>query len=73
MLDRAYPVLRLRRVLTRQGTGFAVLPHGRPLVSHYANSIAHLLGPYEAAVRARDALPMQRAMTPAGPSVAVGS
>jgi hypothetical protein len=28
-------------------------------VSYYANSIAHLLGPYEAAVRARDALPME--------------
>ena len=52
----------MRRVLTRQGTGFAVLPHGRPLVSYYANGIAHLLGPYEAAVRARDALPMQQAL-----------
>ena len=64
LLDRAYPVLRMRRVLARRGTGFAVLPHGRPLVSYYANSIAHLLGPYEAAVRARDALPMQQALAP---------
>jgi hypothetical protein len=26
-------------------------------VSYYANSIAHLLGPFEAAVRKRDSLP----------------
>lgn len=62
VLDRAYPLLRLRRVLLRQGSDFVVLPHGRELVSYYPNSIAHLLGPYEAAVRARDALPMQRAL-----------
>jgi glycerol-3-phosphate O-acyltransferase len=67
LLDRAYPVLRMRRVLMRRGTGFAVLPHGRPLVSYYANSVAHLLGPYETAVRARDALPMQQALAPAAP------
>jgi hypothetical protein len=30
-------------------------------VSYYANSIAHLLGPFERAVRARDALPAQAA------------
>ena len=34
-----------------------VLAHGRPLVSYYANSIAHLLGAFEAGVKARDALP----------------
>jgi hypothetical protein len=34
-----------------------VLARGRPLISYYANSIAHLLGDFEAGVRARDALP----------------
>jgi hypothetical protein len=34
-----------------------VLPRGRPLVSYYANSVAHLLGPFVEAVQARDALP----------------
>ena len=57
-LDRAYELLRLRRVLSRAGEGFLVLPHGRELISFYANSIAHLLGEFEAAVRARDALPV---------------
>ncbi len=55
--DRAWRMLRMRRVLVESGNGFAVLPHGRELVSYYANSIAHLLGPFERAVRARDALP----------------
>lgn len=54
--ERAWRMLRLRRVLARTGVGYAVLPHGRALVSYYANSIAHLLGPLEATVRARDAL-----------------
>ena len=57
-LDRGYKLLRLRRVLSRAGEGFLVLPHGRDLISFYANSIAHLLGEFEAAVRARDALPV---------------
>jgi glycerol-3-phosphate O-acyltransferase len=55
--ERAWRMLSLRRVLVESGQGFAVLPRGRPLVSYYANSIAHLLGPFESAVRARDALP----------------
>ena len=55
--DRAWRMLRMRRMLAREGAGFAVLPAGRPLVSYYANSIAHLLGPFEAGIRARDALP----------------
>jgi glycerol-3-phosphate O-acyltransferase len=58
--DRAWLMLRMRRVLVDSGQGFAVLPNGRPLVSYYANSIAHLLGPFEHAVRARDALPALR-------------
>jgi hypothetical protein len=55
--DRAYRMLSMRRVLVREGGGYAVLAHGRPLVSYYANSIAHLLGEFEAGVRARDTLP----------------
>lgn len=57
--DRAYRMLRLRKILSRTGDGFVVLPRGRPLVTYYANSIVHLLGPFAAGVRARDALPIQ--------------
>jgi glycerol-3-phosphate O-acyltransferase len=55
--DRAYRMLSMRRVLVQDGSGYAVMNSGRPLVSYYANSIAHLLGAFEAGVRARDALP----------------
>jgi glycerol-3-phosphate O-acyltransferase len=55
--ERAFKMLSMRRVLVRDGDGYAVLPRNRLLVSYYANSIAHLLGPFEAAVRARDSLP----------------
>jgi len=58
LLDRAYELLRLRRVVAREGTGYFVLPRGRELISYYANSISHLLGEFESAVRARDALPV---------------
>ena len=57
-LEMALKMLEMRRVLLTQGDNYIVLPRGRELVSYYANSIAHLLGPYEASVRARDALPM---------------
>ena len=57
MFDRAYRMLRMRKVIARTGTGTLVLPSGRPLVSYYANSVAHLLGDFAQAVRARDALP----------------
>jgi glycerol-3-phosphate O-acyltransferase len=57
IFDRAWRMLRMRRVLARSGNGYLVLPRGRPLVSYYANSIAHLLGPFVTAVQARDALP----------------
>jgi glycerol-3-phosphate O-acyltransferase len=60
VLDRALRMLRMRRVLIPDGDGYAILPKHRPLVSYYANSIAHLLGPYSDAVRERDALPMDR-------------
>ena len=56
IFDRAWRMLEMRRILTGSGEGFAVLPRGRPLVSYYANSIAHLLGPFERGVRERDAL-----------------
>lgn len=58
-LDVALRMLEMRRVVLVQGESLLVLPRGRQLVSYYANSIAHLLGPYSAAVRARDALPME--------------
>jgi glycerol-3-phosphate O-acyltransferase len=57
-LDRAYELLRMRRVSARVGGGYVVLPKGRELISYYANSISHLLGDFEGAVRARDALPV---------------
>jgi glycerol-3-phosphate O-acyltransferase len=55
--DRAWKMLQMRRMLAAHGDGFAVLPRNRVLVAYYANSIAHLLGPFEAAVRRRDSLP----------------
>jgi glycerol-3-phosphate O-acyltransferase len=55
--DRAWRMLRMRRMLAETGEGYAVLPRSRELVSYYANSVAHLLGPFEAAVKLRDALP----------------
>lgn len=55
--DRAWRMLRMRRILVRSGDGYAILPANRPLVSYYANSIANLLGPFAEGVRARDALP----------------
>jgi len=56
--DRAYRMLQLRRILAPTGDGFLILPHGRPLISYYANSIVHLLGGFAAGVRERDALPV---------------
>ncbi|MEP6691274.1 MAG: 1-acyl-sn-glycerol-3-phosphate acyltransferase [Gemmatimonadaceae bacterium] len=55
--DRAWRMLEMRKMLVEQGGGFAVLPSQRELVSYYANSIAHLLGPFERGVRERDAFP----------------
>src|SRR5215217_6280893 len=57
LFERAYRMLRMRRVISRTGAGYLVLPRGRPLVSYYANSVAHLLGSFAESVRARDALP----------------
>lgn len=57
--DRAYRMLRMRRVIARTGAGFLILPKGRPLITYYANSIVHLLGPFGDGLRARDALPLR--------------
>lgn len=56
--ERAYRMLRMRRVLHREGEAYVILPRGRELISYYANGIAHLCGAYEQRVRAQDALPM---------------
>lgn len=61
--DRAWRMLRMRHILAQSGDGYAVLPRGRELISYYANSIAHLLGPFEQAVRRRDALPVHSLST----------
>jgi glycerol-3-phosphate O-acyltransferase len=41
--DRAWRMLRLRRLVVAEGDTLIVLPRGRPLLEYYANSIAHLL------------------------------
>ncbi len=56
--ERAYRMLRMRRVVARAGDGYLILPKGRELVSYYANSISHLCGEFSAAVKARDSLPV---------------
>lgn len=63
IFDRAWKMLRMRKILVRSGDGYVVLPKNRGLVSYYANSIAHLLGPFEQGVRERDALPSSRIVT----------
>ena len=62
-LDVALRMLVMRRMVVPEGDGFVILPRNRPLISYYANSVAHLLGPFEAGVRARDALPAEEALT----------
>ena len=59
VLDRAWRMLRMRRILVEVGSGYAVAPGQRPLLSYYANSVAHLLGPFAEGVRERDTLPSQ--------------
>jgi glycerol-3-phosphate O-acyltransferase len=59
VLDRAWRMLKMRRILIEVGAGYAVPAGQRPLVSYYANSVAHLLGPFAEGVRSRDALPSQ--------------
>jgi glycerol-3-phosphate O-acyltransferase len=56
--ERAYRMLKMRRVLTKEGDAYVILPRGRELISYYANGISHLCGEWEAQVRSRDALPV---------------
>jgi glycerol-3-phosphate O-acyltransferase len=65
---RAWRMLKMRRVLAEEGAGYLVLPRGRPLISYYANSVAHLLGPFVLAVQARDALPAMAGLRDVSPS-----
>ena len=71
--ERAWRMLGMRRVLVESGEGFVVMKRGRPLVSYYANSIAHLLGPFTEGVRARDTLPALAATAPERSSAALTS
>ncbi len=41
--DRAWRMLRMRRLVIVDGESLVILPRGRPLLEYYANSIAHLL------------------------------
>jgi glycerol-3-phosphate O-acyltransferase len=63
IFDRAWRMLKMRRVLVRVGAGYSVMSGNRALVSYYANSISHLLGPFAQAVRERDQLPALAAGT----------
>jgi glycerol-3-phosphate O-acyltransferase len=62
--DRAWKMLSMRKMLVDVGDGYAVLPRNRGLISYYANSIAHLLGPFSSGVRLRDTLPMLKGWKP---------
>lgn len=63
IFDRAWRMLAMRRMLVKVGNGYAILPGNRPLVSYYANSIIHLLGPFSEGVRERDRLSALGALT----------
>ncbi|HET7791413.1 MAG TPA: 1-acyl-sn-glycerol-3-phosphate acyltransferase [Gemmatimonadales bacterium] len=41
--DRAWRMLKMRRLVVAEGDSLVVLPGGRPLLEYYANSIAHLV------------------------------
>jgi glycerol-3-phosphate O-acyltransferase len=41
--DRAWRMLRMRRLVALDGDTLVILPKGRPLLEFYANSIAHLV------------------------------
>ena len=62
IFDRAWRMLKMRRILAQSGSGYSVLPASRSLVSYYANSIGHLLGPFADGVRRRDQLPASRSL-----------
>ncbi|MBI3792138.1 MAG: 1-acyl-sn-glycerol-3-phosphate acyltransferase [Gemmatimonadetes bacterium] len=69
--ERAWRMLGMRKVLVRSGDGYVVMKRGRPLVSYYANSVAHLLGPFAEGVRRRDALPALAVSAPERSSAAL--
>lgn len=56
--ERAYRMLRMRRVLYKEGASYVILPRGRELISYYANGVAHLCGAYEQRLRRQNALPV---------------
>jgi glycerol-3-phosphate O-acyltransferase len=62
--ERAWRMLRMRRILIETGSGYTVLSRNRDLLRYYGNSIAHLLGPFEASVRMRDTFPAASIPTP---------
>ena len=64
--DRAWKMLSMRKMLLDTGEGLSVLPKGRALISYYANSIVHLLGPFSEGVRRRDTLPALKGWLEAG-------
>jgi glycerol-3-phosphate O-acyltransferase len=41
--ERAWRILRMRRLVIREGGTLVILPRQRPLLEYYANSIGHLL------------------------------
>jgi hypothetical protein len=41
--DRAWRMLRMRRLVIADGESLVILPKARPLLEYYANSIAHLI------------------------------
>jgi glycerol-3-phosphate O-acyltransferase len=43
ILDRAWRMLRMRRLVVRHGESYVILPKQRPLLAYYANSVGHLL------------------------------
>jgi glycerol-3-phosphate O-acyltransferase len=55
ILERAWRMFRMRRLVIREGDSYVVLPGQRPLLEYYANSIGHLL----------PAQPARRSMHPA--------
>ncbi|MGQ0641630.1 MAG: 1-acyl-sn-glycerol-3-phosphate acyltransferase [Gemmatimonadaceae bacterium] len=60
--ERAYRLLRMRRIVAQHETGYLVLPKGRALIAFYSNSLRSLLDSYVSNIRRRDALPVERAL-----------
>lgn len=43
IFDRAWKTLKMRRLAVKEGDSYIILPHQRPLLEYYANSVRHLL------------------------------